>query len=421
MKLIKETKSRCPECLKVVNASIFEKENGVWMHKKCDEHGEFEAFVEQDADFYKRTMNDKNETCPFQSVVMPITHKCNLNCSFCFVPNRKLEDEPLDNIKKQINKIIIEESPQEAICLSGGEPTLRQDLFEIIKFIKRQRPFLHVTILTNGIKLADLSYVKKLKEAGLDSVTFSLNGFDDAVYQKINNAKLSSIKIKALNNLKKEKVATILSPTLVRGLNEKELKPIFDFALNNLDFVKEVRMRGAAAVGRYFEINPLTTSEMLELTSNALDVDKDFFLRDFSKKDCYHSAYHFHTFLFIDQDKRIIDWSYYKKFKKPTVRNAVKAIKILFNILSRKKIKDIFLALIKSGILMPALHRPFRNWEGSPFLRMLNVYILRINIWYWADKNNVDLNEIKAWGMKHATADGKVLPFSEAMIRADEL
>jgi len=420
MKLIKETKSMCPECLRIVNASVFEKEDGVWMHKKCDEHGEFKAFIEKDADFYRKTMNDQNETCPSKSIVIPITHKCNLNCSFCFVPNRKLKDESLDNIKKQIKKILTEKSSW-AICLSGGEPTLRQDLFEIIKFIKKHYPFVYVSLLTNGIKLADLSYVKKLKRAGLDTVNFSLNSFDDTIYQEINNARLSSVKIKALNNLKKEKITTILSPTLVRGLNEKELKPIFDFTLNNLDFVNEVRIRGAAAVGRHSKISPLTTSEMLELTSNALSVDKDLFLRNLSKKDCYHSAYNFHALLLIDQDKRIVGWSYPEKFKKSTIRNIFRNIKILFDILSRKKINDIIRAIIKSGILIPTAHEPSRTWKRLLFLKILNIYTLKINIWYWADKNNIDLNEIQAWGMSHTTADGKILPFSEAMIKADQL
>jgi len=423
MKLIKKTKSRCPECLKEIDASVFEKEDGVWLFKECVRHGKFECFVEKNIEFYKKTMNDKEEKCPLPTIVAPITHRCNLNCNFCFVPNRNLPDRPTDEIKEELRKILSKKQHL-VVSLSGGEPTLREDLFEIIKFIKKSFPFLYVSLLTNGIKLANSEYVKKLKEAGLDIINFSLNGFNDIVYQKTNNADLFKIKMRALENIKKEGIMTIISTTLVRGLNEKELKPIFNFALNNLDFVYEVRIRGAAKVGKYSEINPLTTSEMLELASNSLGLEKSFFLKDFSKKDCYHSAYSFNVTLLIDQDKKqkkIISWDYVGKHKKLTIRNIIRTIKIVLSILSKKKISDIARAAVKSGILIPSFHKYFKDKKIIFFLKMLNVHILKINIWYWADRGNIDLNEIRAWGMEHTMADGTILPFSEAMIRAEEI
>jgi len=423
MELIKKTKSLCPECLKEIEASVFEKGGGVWMQKKCNEHGEFWGFVEKDIEFYKAMMNEKGETCPEESVLVPITHKCNLNCNFCFVPNRRLKDKSTEEVKEEIKKIISKKIPL-SICLSGGEPTLRDDLFLIIEFIKKDYPFLYVVLLTNGIKLADLNFVKKLKEAGLDAIIFSLNSFNDDIYQKINNAKLSEIKIKALENIKKAKIMTALSPTLISGENEKDLKDIIDFALDNLDFINEIRIRGAAKVGRHSDVESLTVSEMLKLTEDSLGVERNFFLKNFSRKECYHSAYSFNILLFIRRrknEKNILGWYYGDKYKKSTKAGFIKKGIILIDILLRSRVKDIISAIFKSEILIPRRHKHLKNRDIFRFLKMLNVYVLRINIWYWADKNNIDLNEIKAWGMKHATADGRIFDFSEATIRAEEL
>jgi len=93
MKLIKKTKSRCPKCLKIIDASVFEKKDEVWMYKKCDKHGKFKGFIEKDVEFYRKMMNNKGDVCPAQTVIIPITHKCNLNCKFCFYPKRKLKEK----------------------------------------------------------------------------------------------------------------------------------------------------------------------------------------------------------------------------------------------------------------------------------------------------------------------------------------
>lgn len=423
MELIKKTKSLCPECLKEIDASVFEKDGGVWMQKECKKHGESWGFVENDVDFYKKTMNEGGELCPLSSVVVPITHKCNLNCSFCFVPNRSAKDKPIKEIKEGL-KNIIKNNKVFSICLSGGEPTLRDDLFEIIRFLKKEFPFIYVNLLTNGIKLADPEYVRKLKESGLDRINFSFNGFKDYIYKKINNANLFEIKKKALKNIKDEKIAVAFSPTLVRGLNEGELKPIFDFAIGNLDFIDEVRIRGAARVGRHDQVESLTASEMLGLVEDSLGLNRGYFLCGFSKKDCYHSAYSFHVCLFIFQKKnerKIIGWIYAEKRRKLTFGNFAKIIKIFFCILSGNKIINVFNAAFKSGVFIPTMNKCKRDKKIIDFLKRLNVFTLKINIWHWADKNNIDLQEIMAWGMKHVTFDGRILSFSEAVIRAEEL
>ena len=57
MNVIKETQSLCPECLKILSATIFERDNKVWITKKCPEHGEFEELfvaVDRKSKLYRR-------------------------------------------------------------------------------------------------------------------------------------------------------------------------------------------------------------------------------------------------------------------------------------------------------------------------------------------------------------------------------
>jgi len=416
-KLIKKTKSRCPECLKVIDASVCEREDGVWMEKECKDHGKFEGFIEKDVNLYKQMMNDKEEEIPFKTVTMPITHKCNLNCKFCFVPKRDLREKTTEELKEEIRKVI-RQTDALGISLSGGEPTLKEDLFELVKFISDEYPSKYTVILTNGLKLVDPDYVKKIKESGA-SVLFSFNGFNDKVYEKINNTKLSDIKLRALKNLKKFKVSTSLSPTIFRGLNENELKPIAQYALNNLDFIVELRIRGGARVGRHGDNKPFAYSEILDLIAEAFDEDRDYFLKRFSRNNCYHSIHQFLVSLVIDNSsvKKEILGLTYGRYGKNTINNKINEMGIFLKILARRGIGRFLKAAIDA--------RNYKNYSEAYkkrlLLNKLDIKTLDLKMWWWTDRNNLDLNEMKAVDVMHQTYDGRILSFFDAIIMSDEL
>ncbi len=138
-----------------------------------------------------------------------ITHKCNLKCPYCYVvtnQNKQIQDPSLDEIKKIINDLY--KLGTRFICLLGGEPFIRKDLDQIIKYIKNKKML--VSINSNGTLLEQ--HIPALKQ--LNKICISLEGSKkdhdkdrgQGTYDKILNN---------LHILKKEKIKNISVQTTV--------------------------------------------------------------------------------------------------------------------------------------------------------------------------------------------------------------
>ena len=114
----------------------------------------------------------------FDNLVIDITHRCNMNCANCYIPNRDIPDLDLTGFYDLLKRLPF----KTFIRLIGAEPTMRKDLCEIITNVKKHRH--HPLLATNGLKLSVPKYVKcmlcflhnKLKITGANrlSLTFSL-------------------------------------------------------------------------------------------------------------------------------------------------------------------------------------------------------------------------------------------------------
>ena len=112
------------------------------------------------------------------------------------------------------------------IQLSGGEPTLREDLDAIIRLCK-EKGFPYIQLNTNGLRFAaDPSLAKRLKEAGLTCVFLQFDGLDDATHRRLRAASLRMQKEAAVDACASAGLPVILVPTLARGINEHELLPL---------------------------------------------------------------------------------------------------------------------------------------------------------------------------------------------------
>jgi uncharacterized radical SAM superfamily Fe-S cluster-containing enzyme len=272
--LIKKTRSLCPVCNTVLDAEIAEEEEKIWLKRTCPEHGSFKNLYWSDAAMYHRfdrynavgtgIQNPQNtqatpDSCPTacglcknhrsQTLLanIDLTNRCNLDCDFCFANARAcgfIYEPTFDEVVSMLTLLRSQKPvPAPAVQFSGGEPTMRDDLFEIIRTAKRMG-FPQVQIATNGIKLAnDPEYAQKLKDTGLNTVYLHFDGIS-----KETNPNLKTHK-KAVENLKRVRLGVVLVPTVIRGRNDHELGDIIRFAASNISVIRGVNFQPVAFTG----------------------------------------------------------------------------------------------------------------------------------------------------------------------------
>ncbi|HYE71846.1 MAG TPA: radical SAM protein, partial [Blastocatellia bacterium] len=207
--------------------------------------------------------------CPFDTVFIDVTHRCNMGCRNCYLPNRTIPDLDAVWIKSVLSRL-----PRgRKIKFVGGEPTLREDLPELIRESRRYGH--HPIILTNGLKLADRAYVHELKQAGLQIAYLSFSGvFDDDLYEAIDAMRCADKKKLAFENLRDEHMFTSLGMIIVRGINEHAVAEMLKVA-GQARNVRELKFRSVGEIGRSMKTIPLLLDEMLEIFAQAANVSTD--------------------------------------------------------------------------------------------------------------------------------------------------
>ncbi len=298
---IANTQALCPDCLAVLDAEIYaDSDNKVWMERTCPEHGYINTFAWPDANHYRwmdslafpmakpHSTRDVTKPCPFDCgmchrhlrkptlIEIEVTQSCNMRCPVCFM---SAEVDPyaisLESIEKMYRAIAEQSSLNTGIQLTGGEPTIRSDLAEIIAIGKRIG-FDGIEVNTNGIVISkNLDYLKSLVDAGCTGIYLSFDGLSDEIYRNLKGREMLSAKLDAIENCRKCGIQVVLAMTIVGGVNDHQLGDVLDFALDNNDTIAGLALQPAFTSGR-FDTNrstPLTMGDvifMLEEQSHGL-------------------------------------------------------------------------------------------------------------------------------------------------------
>jgi molybdenum cofactor biosynthesis enzyme MoaA len=196
------------------------------------------------------------EDNPYRTVMVDVTHQCNMSCRNCYLPNRDVPDLDRDWLAGILRRL-----PRRVrVRIAGAEPTVRGDLPELITDVRRSG---HIPILmTNGLKLGRRSYVGVLKAAGLRSVYLSFNGgFDDDAYEAVDDLRCASRKTSAFMNLVVEHMYVSLGMILVRGVNERALAGLMREAQKHRQ-IHELHLRSVGPFGRHMTQAPYSLDEM---------------------------------------------------------------------------------------------------------------------------------------------------------------
>lgn len=315
--IIRKTTSVCPECLQPIPAEIFvnPENNWVMMRKNCKEHGQFKDKLSCDAEEYKwqQTYTDyvnstinvstkpecvssgikKTEKgCPYDCGIcenhksapciclIDVTNRCNLACPICFA-NASAKGyvvEPSFDDIVHIMEHFRSMKPQPAVLLqfAGGEPSLRDDLPEIIREGKRLG-FIEAMISTNGIRMAkSLDLCREYAKAGLDAVYLQFDATNHPdIWKKVRGVNLWPIKQKVIENVRqvnKEGIGhmtVMLVPVMAKGVNDHIVGEIMDFGKENNDVVGGIVFQPVSLCGR------INYEELMELRYTCSDLKVD--------------------------------------------------------------------------------------------------------------------------------------------------
>ena len=146
---------------------------------------------------------------------------------------------------------LLDTAPGCNVQLSGGEPTVRGDLPEVIAR-GRDLGLRFFQLNTNGIRLAtEGGYAESLAEAGLNTVFLQFDGADDDVHRALRGRRLAAAKEQTIERCAAAGIGVVLVPTVVRGVNLHRLGEVLDFALERLPTVRGIHLQPLALLGRY--------------------------------------------------------------------------------------------------------------------------------------------------------------------------
>lgn len=427
-----ETESLCPVCLERIPAVRHQEGASVYLSKTCPAHGSFRAVLWREDPSHADWARQKkpwhppfpatpvDRGCPFDCGLCPdhrqqtctalieVTQRCNMQCAVCFAASGPSSgtDPNLDCIRRWYQAILAN-GIHCNVQLSGGEPTLRDDLPKIVE-MGRDLGFEFIQLNTNALRLAsDPAYVERLKAAGLASVFLQFDGTSDDVYRKLRGQPLFAQKQEAIHHCEQSGIGVVLVPTLVPGVNDRELGKILSFAVEHMPTVRGVHFQPISYFGRYpgqpSDEKRMTIPEIirgLESQSGGM-----VHMHDFSPPGCENAYCSFHGSFVLMPDGKLKSFSTGKPG--PCSCSAPKAADGAEQ--SRRFVSRQWASPEEPACCGKSSSGSLGYWDV--ILERARTHTLSISGMAFQDVWNIDLERVKDCCIHVVAADGRLVPF----------
>ena len=319
---IRETRSVCPVCRRNLPACLTREPDGtILLEKNCPEHGAFSVPVwREKLDFDQWLLGTEPlaegcglccpEACGICSeheigtccALLEVTQHCNLHCRFCFADGGKSAQDPsLEEMKTAIREIAAK-CGRPLLQFSGGEPTLRDDLPELVRYAK-EAGCSYTQVNTNGIRLAeDPDFAERLREAGLDIVFLQFDGTREDIYETLRGAPLLETKRKAIEVCSQLRIGVTLVPTVVKGVNDDNLGELVRLAVSLAPGVRGIHFQPVSYFGRYPGMPQAEERYTLDQLMADISEQAGIPIESFMPSRCDHPLCGFHANYLITPD-----------------------------------------------------------------------------------------------------------------------
>ncbi len=296
----RQTDSLCPECTKEarakvlsgaqdleafiasnpgeIRAQIIERDGRVLMVKDCPTHGHFEDVMSVDPAFLSRIeglfpgrdyespkhklRDHGTSTIKYgrgSVLTVDLTNRCNMMCDPCFMDANQVgfvHELGWEDVQQILDdSLTIKPRRQLSVQFSGGEPTLSPHFIRAVKYA-RDVGYFCVQCASNGIRFAqEPEFCHEAKRAGLRLCYLQFDGVSNEAnsHRKVGN--LFDIKLRAIENLAAAGIDVVLVVTVVNGVNNDQVGPIVQFAIDNADKITVVSFQPVSFTGRDEDIS----------------------------------------------------------------------------------------------------------------------------------------------------------------------
>ncbi len=260
--LLKRTTSRCPQCSVACPASVWRVDgtpSKVFLRRTCPEHGATSVCIASDARFYWLAkgnsengagccgggsaccaadgspagtlgrnaqpgdalgVQEKLSTC---LALIEIVNSCNLSCPTCYADSplglgQKVDAVPLDDLKRRIQGVVDRKGGIEILQLSGGEPTLHPQFFELVEWIQNNPGIDYLLLNTNGVRIAtDVEFAGQLGVASRRrnlQLYLQFDGVQLEGQQSLRGADLRTTRLRAIERCREINLPITLAMTV---------------------------------------------------------------------------------------------------------------------------------------------------------------------------------------------------------------